>query len=103
MIEMFFNILLLPVLVNTKSFINDDSCGIVLPGVTRALISGDYEDRAAPWTVSLGYNDEDGLHRHFCTGVIIKGNKIQDNISIFLLGIIDNFCRGCNPNWCSLY
>ena len=41
--------------------------------MTRALINGNTDDRAAPWTVSLGSNDDKGFHSHFCTGVIIKG------------------------------
>ena len=51
-----------------------NSCGTVLPGVTRALINGADDDRDAPWAVSLGENDDAGFHKHFCTGIIIKGN-----------------------------
>ena len=49
---------------------------MILPGVTRAIINGDNEDRVAPWAVSIGDNDDDGSHRHVCTGIIIKGNQI---------------------------
>ena len=56
------------------------SCGIVLPDVNFALTSGYDEEKVAPWTVSLGDNDDNGLHSHFCTGIIIKGILLEKSI-----------------------
>ena len=52
------------------------SCGIVLKDVSYAITNVNDEEKVAPWTVSLGDNDDDGLHNHFCTGIIIKGSNI---------------------------
>ena len=65
--------------------IEDSSCGLLIEGVTRAHTIGN-DPTLAPWAVSIGYDDEDvrdctGIegngHTHFCTGIIIKGIKIQ--------------------------
>ena len=56
---------------------NSDTCGSILtPAVVPfAILNGDDEDRVAPWTVSIGA-DDDGNHRHLCTGIIIKDDVV---------------------------
>ena len=42
--------------------------------VNYAITYNNDEEKVAPWTVSLGDNDDNGLHNHLCTGIIIKGS-----------------------------